>query len=223
MSMVDVCNTLQQTNPQRGSFNSTLILLFRSEGTEELKRDRFPLLWRICLKLSPRPESQLYLKGHKDSPWEPPMAAPLAAQECDVPSYRGDGRQQQWPYRGDLGQAPRPTMLYDLRRHDTPDFNEYMPLPETGQPTFPQQWDQTMLDEISWLQIAWCSDEDGYFLPRKALHPPEDLVKLVFIGLSRSWAFTKVRPTEDVMELLRHERNHTSHVHGQGLSEAPGT
>ena len=94
---------------------------------------------------------------------------------------------------------------------DTPDFNEYMPPPETGQPTFPQQWDQTILDEQSWLQIAWCFDEDGFFLPRKALHPPEDLVKLVPTGLSRSRAFTEVRPPEDVMERLRQERNHTAY------------
>ena len=49
------------------------------------------------------------------------------------------------------------------------------------------------------------------FLPRKALPPPEDLVKLVPKGLSRSWAFTEVRPPEDVMERLRQERNHTSY------------
>ena len=163
------------------------------------------------LEAEPPSESQRYLKGHRESPWDPLMAPPPAAQERDVPSYRGDGSQQPWPYRGDSGQPPRPTMLYDVRRHDTPDFNEYMPPPETGQPTFPQQWDQTILDEKSWLQIAWCLDEDGYFLPRKAHHPPEDLVKLVPTGLSRSWAFTEVHPPEDVMERLRQERNHTSY------------
>ena len=42
------------------------------------------------------------------------------------------------------------------------------------------------------------------------VRPPEDLVKLVPTGLSRSWAFTEVRSPEDVVERLRQERNHTS-------------
>ena len=59
-----------------------------------------------------------------------------------------------------LRSTATPKKLYDVRRHDTPGFNEYIPPPETGQPTFPQQWDETILDEKSWLQIAWCFDED---------------------------------------------------------------
>ena len=92
MSMVEVPSTTHQTNLRRCSFNNTLILLFCSEDTGELKRDTFLLFRRICLKLSPLPESQRYLKGHRELPWDPPMAPPPAAQERDVPSHREDGR-----------------------------------------------------------------------------------------------------------------------------------
>ena len=50
------------------------------------------------LEAQPPLESQRYLKGHRESPWDPPMAPPPAAQERDVPTYRGDGSQQPWPY-----------------------------------------------------------------------------------------------------------------------------
>ena len=55
MSMVEVPSTTHETNLRRGSFNNTLILLFRSEEKGELKRDTFLLLRRICLRLSPLP------------------------------------------------------------------------------------------------------------------------------------------------------------------------
>ena len=194
-----------------GQFQQHPYSPFPFGGYRGVKTRQVPPPPAHMLEAQPPPESQRYLKGHRESPWDPPMATPPAAQERDVPSYREDGSQQPWPYQEDPGQPLRPTMLYDVRRHDTPELNECIPPPENEQPTFPQQWDQTILDEKSWLQIAWCFDEDGYFLPRKALNPPEDLVKLVPTSLSPSWAFTEIRPPEDVMERPRQERNHTSY------------
>ena len=85
------------------------------------------------------------------------------------------------------------------------------PSPQTGQPMFPQQWDQTILVETSWLQIALCFDEDVWFSPRMALHPAESLVKFVPTAMSGGWAFTEVRRPGDLIERLRQERKHKSH------------